>query len=137
MEIMKVGAITQNDYKDSCGLLDDFLITVRTRRDDEEPYFMLYQCASNKPRGYSSIAQVKLTENSPKTIDDINTIYVSPSITNECKSAILEWSKATDSWGIYANWVTADATGGVSIAANTAAAAMGVASMVVGQYYMV
>ena len=36
----------------------------------------------------------------------------------------------------HANLVTADATGGVSIAANTAAAAMGVASMVVGQYYM-
>lgn len=36
----------------------------------------------------------------------------------------------------HANLVATDPTGGISVAANAAAAAMGVASMIVGQYYM-
>lgn len=54
----------------------------------------------------------------------------------EMEGAVRGFYHGADGIRGHANWVTANATGGVSIAANTAAAAMSVASMVVGQYYM-
>ena len=103
MDIMKVGSIKRNDYSLTHSLPNDLLITVRTKVNNEEPYFLLYQCAEGKPSGFDSIARIKITQQSPKTIDDINPTYVSPSITNDCKKAILEWSKASDNWGLN-NW---------------------------------
>lgn len=54
----------------------------------------------------------------------------------EMEGAVRGFYHGADGIRGHANWATANATGGVSIAANTAAAAMSVASMVVGQYYM-
>ncbi len=54
----------------------------------------------------------------------------------EMEGAVRGFYHGEDGIRGHANWITADTTGGVSIAANTAAAAIGVASMVVGQYYM-
>lgn len=103
MEIMKVGSIRKNEYAEASGLSNDLLITVRTRKNDEVPYFLLYQCSEGRPTGFSSIAQIKITAESPRTIDDITPLYISPNITNECKNAILAWSKDTDIRGT-SNW---------------------------------
>ena len=103
MDIMKVGSIKKDNYNMDIPLANDLLITVRTRVNNEEPYFLLYQCSDSKVNGISSVAQIKITQQLPETIDDINPIFVSPDISTNCKEAILQWSKESDNWGIN-NW---------------------------------
>lgn len=103
MDIMKVGSIKRDNYNKDIPLANDLLITVRTRVNNEEPYFLLYQCSDSKVNGISSVAQIKITQNLPKTIDDINPIFVSPDISTDCKKAILRWSKESDNLGVN-NW---------------------------------